>query len=86
MSEIPWQSGHALPGFQQPVCARLGSRRSFDHFVGAPRNVAGISNLSALAVFTLIANSDFVGSWTGKSAELLPHLPLPSVDKIAVFW
>ena len=50
-----------------------------------PRIVAGISNLSALAVFRLIANSDFVGSWTGKSAGLAPHLPPSSVDKSASF-
>ena len=25
MSEIPGQSGHALPDFQRPVCARTGS-------------------------------------------------------------
>jgi hypothetical protein len=35
MSEIPGQSGHALPDFQQPVCAITGRSLIADHFVGA---------------------------------------------------
>jgi hypothetical protein len=41
MSEIPGQSGHALPIFQPPVCANFGlmhrskQLKLFDHFVGA---------------------------------------------------
>jgi hypothetical protein len=37
-----------------------------------PSSVAGMSMPSALAVFRLIASSNLVGSWTGRSAGLAP--------------
>src|SRR6266851_344156 len=37
-----------------------------------PSSVAGISRPSALAAFRLMANSNLVGSWTGRSAGLAP--------------
>jgi len=42
MSEIPGQSGHALPDFQQPVCAKNGSRPSLDNRSALPSSLAGI--------------------------------------------
>jgi hypothetical protein len=38
MSEIPGQSGHALPDFQQPVCANDRRTVSRDHFVVGARD------------------------------------------------
>ena len=36
MSEIPGQSGHALPGSQQPVCAKALNRCAIARCAGSP--------------------------------------------------
>ena len=44
----------------------------FDHLVGATSSEGGTVRPSALAVFMLITNSNFVGCSTGRSAGLVP--------------
>ena len=66
MSELPGQSGHALPTQLRQICATSGlSRRSKQrrHSISssARARIAGGSVIpSALAVFTLIASSNLV--------------------------
>ena len=57
MSEIPGQSGHALPDLQPPVCAN--KRHHSITSSARPSSIAGISRPSAFAVLRLMTQLEF---------------------------
>jgi hypothetical protein len=71
MSDVPGQSGHALPDLHRPVFAKLRHRSYsihllFDHRV-RPRSASGITRPSAFAVLRLIFEATSVACSIGSS-------------------